>query len=1349
MSSPISKLRKRRGVVRASITLLTTRLKELEDADPELDTPKHAQQLLGKLKSLDEEFRGLHYDVIDLIDDGSEDTVEAEQVILDKHDDDVSALTVRLKSLSAATVSPVADARKALSRRLSRLRTGLRRIHDIVHDTSPEKSVLMQCQEEVSDYKKDLAIFYGELLSRDIDESDELSVAHSELEIELSDVASKLKAFLVPATVDSSGNHTTSDASEVRLPKLNVLTFDGNLINWTQFLEQFTISVHDRTTISDTEKIVYLQNALKDGSAKSVIEGLTSSGDNYHEAVKCLKARFDRPRLIHRSHVQIIVDTPAVKEGNGKELRRLHDRVQQHIRALKTLGCELPGKFITSMIELKLDTETLFEWQKHSQTSVDVPHYDELLSFIDLRAQTSETSCPTRKKPSSKVTSFATNTSATSNNCVVCKTEKHPLYTCAKFKALSHDEKSTILKTNNLCTNCLAGGHFRKQCRSIHKCKVCQRPHHTLLHIEPQATPKPDRSPENKDATQVSSNTAVRLKSNALLMTCRVSVLTPDGSSVEARALLDNASSASFVSERLVQSLSLPRFNQHVRVSGIGGVSQRAPIQSVSNFQVSPVGPNERRIGISAVIVSKVTCDLPLAPVPFDLSWKHISDLPLADPGFGQPGRIDILLGVDVFVDVLRHGRRSSPPGSPAALETDFGWVLCGGSTSSSDSVTHVSVTSLHSFVTSGDDILRHFWEIEEAPPDQSALSMKERMVVQHFEANHSRSHDGRFIVPLPQDPSAKPIGESRSQAVRRFLSLERSLTSKGSLKEFDDVMQEYFHLGHAEEIPKSAMEKPTEQTFYLPMHAVYKATSTTTKVRAVFDASAKSSTGVSLNDTLLVGPTIHPPLIDVLLLFRSYLVALTADISKMYPAVELMPNDRDLHRFVWRSNPSAPLKDYRMTRVTFGVSASSFAANMAVKQNAVEHAQEFPLAADVVQKCFYVDDCLTGADDPNSAITLQRQLSDLFSRGGFTLRKWNSNDPSVLEQIPQELWDTNRTQTISEVNEYTKTLGIEWNISTDEFHLAITALSSDTIVTKRRMVSDVAKVFDIMGWFSPAIIKMKILLQRLWEIKLDWDDPIPEHIHQVWSQWRSELPLLTTVHIPRCYSLLKEAISSTQLHGFSDASEEAYAGVVYIRIEYSNKSVHTSLIISKTKVSLIKRLSIPRLELCGAQILARLLCRTMKILNVPLQSIFAWTDSTVVLGWLTGNPRRFKTFVGNRLSSIIDKLPPQSWRHVPGLENPADCASRGLFPSQLKEHELWWDGPHWLKSDSTVWPDQSSLPLRIVPEEERNVCHLATTTTTQPIIPFDRFSSFSTLHFPLHGMGVAVRQECLPEFPY
>ena len=172
-----------------------------------------------------------------------------------------------------------------------------------------------------------------------------------------------------------------------------------------------------------------------------------------------------------------------------------------------------------------------------------------------------------------------------------------------------------------------------------------------------------------------------------------------------------------------------------------------------------------------------------------------------------------------------------------------------------------------------------------------------------------------------------------------------------------------------------------------MPTHAVYKASSTTTKIREVFDASAKSSTGVSLNDTLLVRPTVHPPLIDILLHFRSHPVALTADVSKMYRAIELTDTDRDLHRYVLRSDPDETIRDYRMTRVAFGVSASSFAANIAVKQNAIDYSHEFPLATEVVQKSFYVDDCLTGAANSKLALMLQ-QLTGLFSHGGFVLRK-------------------------------------------------------------------------------------------------------------------------------------------------------------------------------------------------------------------------------------------------------------------------------------------------------------------------------------------------------------------------
>ena len=266
------------------------------------------------------------------------------------------------------------------------------------------------------------------------------------------------------------------------------------------------------------------------------------------------------------------------------------------------------------------------------------------------------------------------------------------------------------------------------------------------------------------------------------------------------------------------------------------------------------------KYSITAIAVPRVTCDLPLQPVCNSSRWKHLLNLSLADPDFGIPGRIDLLLGADIYADVLLHGRWYGPPGTPTAFETQFEWVLTGRT--NAHSASHLTVASHHS-------------------------------------------------------------------TVRRFISLERSLHSKGYFQEFSAVMEEYFQLGHAEPVPPNDLQKSPKDCFYLPMHAVRKEHSTTSKVRVVFDVSAKSASGVSLNDTLLVGPTIHPPLIDVLLRFRLHRVALTADISKMYRAIELIADDRDLHRFVWRKNPREPLCDYRMTRLTFGMSASSFAANM------------------------------------------------------------------------------------------------------------------------------------------------------------------------------------------------------------------------------------------------------------------------------------------------------------------------------------------------------------------------------------------------------------------------------------
>ena len=352
---------------------------------------------------------------------------------------------------------------------------------------------------------------------------------------------------------------------------------------------------------------------------------------------------------------------------------------------------------------------------------------------------------------------------------------------------------------------------------------------------------------------------------------------------VKARALLDSASSASFISERLVNSLCLPRLRQNTTISGVAGLTHSS-IQALTNVTIlSP--QTSLRFNLNAIIVPRVTCDLPIHPVTPKSTWNHIANIPLADPEFGRPGRIDLLLGVDVFTEALLHGRRVGVPGSPVAFETAFGWVLAGPT---SNPTPKSVVTSHHTLTTTSDDLLRRFWEIEEETKHKLILSPEEKSVVKHFEESHRRTPAGRFIVPLPKKPNPPPLGESRSQAVRRFLSLERSLRSKCEFDAFNSVIQEYFDLKHAEPVPDTDRDKPVQQVFYLPMHAVKKESSTTMKIRAVFDASAKSSSNASLNDILQVGPTIHSSLIDVLLRFRVHRIALTADISKMYRAIEL-----------------------------------------------------------------------------------------------------------------------------------------------------------------------------------------------------------------------------------------------------------------------------------------------------------------------------------------------------------------------------------------------------------------------------------------------------------------------------
>ena len=741
-------------------------------------------------------------------------------------------------------------------------------------------------------------------------------------------------------------------------------------------------------------------------------------------------------------------------------------------------------------------------------------------------------------------------------------------------------------------------------------------------------------------------------------------------------------------------------------------------------------------------VLPRVTADMPRHHLQAVRDLPHIRDLtPLADPLFHVPKRVDLLLDVDFLDDILLPEKVTGPQGTPSAWRTTLGWGVMGRylpETLSCPKST-VNVVEASTNEASLDNQLVRFWNQEQLIISRKLLSTLERAIQEHFAQTHRYSDtEQRYTVVLPKRKTTLCLGESRARAQRRFITNELSLVKRGQFERFQGVVQEYLTLRHAQLITPEERQVKVERCYYLPMHAVFKQSSTSTKLRVVFDASSKTSTGVSLNDILAPGPTLHPNLDQILMRFRTYQVAVSGDVAKMYREVALCEEDRHLHRFLWRPETTGPIRDYCMNRVTFGVTSSPYVAVRTLQQTAEDFSAPSSKANWHIHNSFYVDDLLAGAADVTFAVKLFQDLRKVLVKGGFDLRKWRSSSPLVLQQIPQELQETVPEQDMVDAHSafYPKTLGITWDSRLDVMAAQV-QLPDQYTSTKRGIVSDTAKSFDVLGWLALFILRMKVLFQQMWKQKVGWDTPLKEESQSQHQQWREELSVLKDITLPRCYYSPKEQVS-VELHGFADASTLAYAAVVYVRAVYADGTVSTELVVAKTKVAPLKTVSIPRLELCGAVLLSELLVAVSMALDVPKENWHGWIDSTAALGWLRNCPSRYKTYVGNRIACAADHVDPNIWDHVTTTLNPADCATRGLSAEDLRNHHLWWHGPPWLMTNpipASSQPRAEELVGELVGEEKEVTVHRA---TASPVGGWEsRFNSYKLL---LHATAYATK---------
>ncbi|KRY14755.1 hypothetical protein T12_1867 [Trichinella patagoniensis] len=375
-----------------------------------------------------------------------------------------------------------------------------------------------------------------------------------------------------------------------------------------------------------------------------------------------------------------------------------------------------------------------------------------------------------------------------------------------------------------------------------------------------------------------------------------------------------------------------------------------------------------------------------------------------------------------------------------------------------------------------------------------------------------------------------------------------------------------------------------------------------------------------------------------------------------------------------------------------------------------------------------YVDDIVFSVDEDEVARETVRQLVALMKKGGFQLTKWVSNLSAVLADVPSE-------DILGKNTSMSKILGIVWDSANDELTYSVLSdVDPWSRDTKRQLISVTAKVYDPLGHLSPYIIKAKVLFQKLWKKGLNWDDELPLDLQKEWQIWKMELSDISDIRIPRCLIPFHgSTIKKIELHAFGDASETAYGAVVYIVVKKEEYSSISNVVMAKSRVAPLKKMTLPRLELMAAQMAAKLMTFVKEALKIRIDRLTCWTDSKITLYWIKSISRRWKPFIQNRVENIQQLVEPSQRRHCPNNSNPADILIRGSTIKRLRSDSLWWNGPTWL-TDEDSWPKDidSSKPEEYdaeycVTEERRSIQVLVELVENIKLNP-ERYEHFDRL---------------------
>ncbi|XP_017877686.1 uncharacterized protein LOC108623602, partial [Ceratina calcarata] len=958
------------------------------------------------------------------------------------------------------------------------------------------------------------------------------------------------------------------------------------------------------------------------------------------------------------------------------QLSSLYDKIESYLRALETLGVATDkcAAMLFPLVESSLPEELLRVWQRSNSTNdfnesvsssdASKTRLTKLIKFLELEVQNelrismavkgfnlrdqSETERSKKTKPQTTGKDIPSARSLINKGrevvCIFCQKSDHDSAKCTQAKTMSLAERQEVVKRKRACFNCLKIGHNRRFCRVYLKCTKCARRHVDIMCREESRSDTQSEKPQNSlSAVNIQKECSLAISCNVpstFMQTLKVK-LRNDSSEVIVRAVIDTGSQNSYIIKEMAERLKYEPVGKQDLVHLLFG-GEKTNITTHNRYLIRVGSLDDTyRCNFQALEEDLICADVPSVTKGVWLQELDEINVKLTDV-CSEEKTVAILIGADV-AGKLFTGRIHVLDSGLTAMETRLGWTLMGKVPTIKGDI-NLAATTISMYAKEAD--IKDLWDLDvlgiRDPIECKTQKQHNEHVEKMFIDAVTKNTEGRYEVRLPWLECYPEFKDNKMLALRQLETMTKKLRAAGRYEDYDGVFKDWLKEGIIERVPP---EQESRQGNYIPHRPIFKENSTTT-TRPIYNASVEGKGLPSLNSCLEKGPNLIELVAAILLRFREGCLGVIADIRRAFVQISIHPAERDFLRFFWYDDEGKVIV-YRHCRVVFGVCSSPFILGAIINLHLSSVLNSFSgnSITEIVynntkklKRSFYVDNCVTSVNSVDELNVFMNNAKTVMESGKFDLRGWEYTKDGGAKG-------------------FSNVLGLLWDKELDTLSLNIANLEKLVFekLTKRDILSVAHRIFDPLGFVCPIALGPKILLQEAWAAKLSWDEEVSDDIQKRFMQWINELRNINQIKIPRCMIGMVDETDEISLHVFVDASELAYATVIFIRIQRED-DVQVYFVQAITRVA-------PAVK-----------------------------NSSTVVTWIQ-RENNWSVFVSNRVKEIRQLTDYRQWRHIPGHRNPADLPSRGCTVHQLLTSK-WWEGPDWLKENKEKWPAAQVLSI-------------------------------------------------------